>query len=90
MIDDPNELIGKRVDFAIEIDNADLPANFCQDTFCRYMLLSENHELETFNTISVKGVTQIPEFNYSYHHCYKSVDDKILNYILNHSVIKLN
>lgn len=53
LIDDPNELLGKRIDFAIEIDNADLPANFCQDTFCRYVFLNDNHEFETFNTVSV-------------------------------------
>lgn len=53
LIDDPNELLGKKFDFALEIDNADLPANFCQDTFCRYIMLNDNHEFETFNTQSV-------------------------------------
>ena len=86
LVDDPNELLSKRLDFTVEIEHAELPANFCQDTFCRYYLLNDQNEPQTFNTSIVQGVTQNPEFNYIGRHTYESVDDKILNYILNHNV----
>jgi len=49
-IDDPAELLSKRFDFTVEIDNAELPANFCQDTFCRYYLINDQNEPQVFNT----------------------------------------
>ncbi len=43
LIDDPiQELLGRRLDFNVVIENAKLPNNFCTDTYIEYSLLSEN------------------------------------------------
>jgi hypothetical protein len=53
LIDDPNELIGKKLEFIIQIDSAELPENFCQDTYCEYSLLTEDGKFTTYKTIQV-------------------------------------
>jgi len=56
MIDNPMELFGRRLDFIIEIDSAELPGNFCQDTFCTYSLMNDHNEWQTFSTSVVRKI----------------------------------
>jgi len=42
LIDDPSELLNKRIDFKVIIDFARLPDNFCRDTYCEYSILQGN------------------------------------------------
>jgi len=36
-IDSPSELVGRRIDFVVDIKKAiDLPLDFCKDVFCEY------------------------------------------------------
>jgi flagellar biosynthesis GTPase FlhF len=87
LIDDPVELNGKKLDFLIQIDNAELIDPSCQDTYCEYSLLSEDgKELKSYKTSIIQGVQTNPQYNYKYHHTYPSVNDKILNYMLNHNL----
>mmetsp|Transcript_39918 Transcript_39918/g.35626 ORF Transcript_39918/g.35626 Transcript_39918/m.35626 type:complete len:288 (+) Transcript_39918:1810-2673(+) len=86
IIDDPNELIDQRLDFHIKIDSAELPENFCQDTFCEYSFMTEDGGFKTFKTIEIKGKVSNPEYNYKYHHSFSKVNDKVLNYLLNHNL----
>lgn len=53
IIDDPNELVDRRLDFYIKIETAELPENFCQDTFCEYTFLTEDGLFKSYKTINV-------------------------------------
>ena len=46
-------MIDQRLDFHIKIDSAELPENFCQDTFCEYSFMTEDGGFKTFKTIEV-------------------------------------
>lgn len=50
IIEDPNELIGKRVDFNIVIESACLPEYFCTDTFAEYRLFFCNGNEKLFSS----------------------------------------
>ncbi len=39
-IEDPEELIGKRLDFRVVIDSALLPDHFCRDTYVEYSMMT--------------------------------------------------
>ena len=47
--DEPEDLIGQRIDFVVEISRAvELPIDFCKDVFCEYtFFLGE----EKYNTV---------------------------------------
>ena len=51
-IDDPHELLGRRLDFKFVIENAVLPKDkFCfQDTFCEYNIMINERETKSFRT----------------------------------------
>jgi hypothetical protein len=49
-VEDPRELIDKRLDFKVCIERAELPENFCRDTYVEYSLLGDNGEFSIFKT----------------------------------------
>ena len=49
-IEDPLELLNKRIDFGINIEYANLPNNLCQDTYCEYDLLCDDSVIRDFRT----------------------------------------
>jgi len=83
-IEDPQELLERRIDFSMNIDYAKLPENFCQDTYCEYTLLCDDGIMKDFKTAIIHGKNSRPAYNYSFQHTYKSLDQKILTYLLNH------
>jgi len=85
-VEDPSELLNKRLDFALEITKGEFEENLCRDTYCQYSLLTEDNDTQNFQTVTIKGATTKPEYNYTYHHTYENITPKILNYILNHNL----
>lgn len=49
-IDDPNELLGKRFDFNVFIQNGVLPENICTDVYAEYSLNMGGEFKKTFRT----------------------------------------
>ena len=58
-IDDPREMLGRRLDFQIVIFNAVLPDDkfCCKDTFCEYTLMINEKETKSFRT-DVVGINK--------------------------------
>jgi hypothetical protein len=83
-IEDPQELTGRKLDFSLNIEYATLPENFCQDTYCEYTLLCDDGSLKDFKTPTIYQKNSRPAYNYSFHHSFKTIDAKILNYLHNH------
>ena len=54
IIEDPEELLGKRFDFNIAIENAVLPENICLDVFAEYTLNMGGENKKTFKTNVVR------------------------------------
>lgn len=89
-IDDPvKDILGKRLDFLIKIEQGKLPQDFCKDSFVEYSLMNEENKYENYRTETVSGKIPNPLFNYSKHHFYKSVTDKLLDYLMNSNVIEI-
>ena len=53
IIEDPNELLDRRLDYAVEISKGEIRPDLCRDTYCQYSLATEDNEVETFNTVTV-------------------------------------
>lgn len=86
-IEDPmKDLLGKRLDFLIKIENAKLPQDFCRDTFVEYSLMNEENKFESFRTQFILGKNQAPNYNFSKQHTYRRVNEKILDYLINSNV----
>ena len=85
-IEDPSELIGKRVDFMIKIDNAVFPGNQYKDVFVEYEVRNHKGDLEKFRSNTVYGTKCNPKFRYSFHHFFENVDQKLLEYLLNQEI----
>lgn len=77
--EDPNELIGNRIDFVVQITKAyDLPEDFCKDIYCEYtFFLGE----EKFTSDAVTGKNRNPEFNFRHHHTIDPCTDYFLKYL---------
>jgi len=86
IIEDPTELVDKRLDFAIIIEDGELPEKFCRDTYCQYSLLKDDSSFEIYKTNIVQGVSAKPEYRYKKHHSFDNVSERTLNYILNHNL----
>lgn len=82
--DDPEDLIGERIDFIVEIKQAqELPINFCRDIQCEYQFyLGE----EKYQTIKVEGKYTDPQFNYRYHHTIEYCSNNFVEYLKKESV----
>ncbi len=85
--DSPQELIGQRMDFIVQIQKAtELPPDFCKDVFCEYTFFIGE---EKYTTIQVKGKNQNPEFNYRFHHTVEYCSENFIQYLQKESVSSL-
>ncbi len=77
--EDPNDLIGHRIDFVVQIAKAtELPEDFCRDVYCEYTFyLGE----EKFTSEAITGKNGNPEFNFRYHHTIDPCTDYFLKYL---------
>lgn len=55
VIEDPNELLDKRLDFKVVIDSSTLPPHMCKDSYVEYSLMTQNGDQKTFRTEVIKG-----------------------------------
>lgn len=49
VVDDPRELLEKRMDFRLTIEKALFPDNYCKDIHCEYDILTDEG-VKTFKT----------------------------------------
>lgn len=79
----PEDLIGKRIDFAIIIEKAmDLPDNFCKDVYCEYSFFLED---QVFTTPVIPQKHRSPIFDYRYHHNLM-VTENTIKYLRNNAI----
>ena len=50
IIEDPTELLSKRLDFTISIEDGELPENLYKNTYCQYSLLKDDETFEIYKT----------------------------------------
>jgi len=90
-IEDPmKDLLGKRLDFLIKIENGKLPQDFSRETFVEYALMNEENKFDSFRTTVMIGKNVSPNYNYSKHHTYLRVHEKLLDYLMNSNVTYLS
>lgn len=83
LIDDPGDLLGRRLDYLIKIESAHFKEDFFDDCFVQYEIFDENINLCKFQTNIVYGKKNNMKFNYIKHHHFKNVDEKVIQYLLN-------
>ena len=52
-IENPKEILGKRMDILIEITNGEVPHRLCKNVYCEYSLMLGNSEIQTYKTPKV-------------------------------------
>ena len=85
-IEDPNDLLNKRLDFKVIITEASLPQNFCMNTYVEYYLMNLKNVINKYKTQIVQGKNNKPKYNYEYQHTYKDIDIKIIKYLSNNTL----
>ena len=81
MVEEPNELLGKRIDFNIMVKKANnLPEMLCKDTYVKYGWYLENGE---YRTETIEGINRSPDFGYKHHMTVDCVTEDILKYFEN-------
>ena len=64
-MESPDDLIGKRIDFNIKIENAQgLPNDLCRDPFVKYQFFDDPKQ----ETPKIEGVQPSPVFDYKKHY----------------------
>ena len=53
LIEDPRDLLRKRLDFIVFVENAILPENHCTDSFVEYSIINEEGDMQIFKTNTV-------------------------------------
>jgi hypothetical protein len=82
--DVPEDLIGQRIDFYVEIKKAyELPEDFCKDIYCKYQIYINE---EDFSTERAEGKNQSPEFNYRFLHTNETVTEHYVKYLKDDSL----
>eukprot|EP00002_Diphylleia_rotans_P023808 TRINITY_DN4688_c0_g1_i2.p1 TRINITY_DN4688_c0_g1~~TRINITY_DN4688_c0_g1_i2.p1 ORF type:complete len:1214 (+),score=278.54 TRINITY_DN4688_c0_g1_i2:125-3766(+) len=77
-VDEPEELIGRRLDFLVRLPHArGLPAKFTKNVFCQFSLFGQDNIL----TKTVSGSIN-PEFNFQQQFTIPKIDMDILQYLL--------
>ena len=80
-VDNPSELLGKRIDFNIIISQAnDLPEMLWKDTYVKYSWYLDNAE---FRTETYEGIDRNPKFKYKHHMTVDCVTEDLLKYFEN-------
>lgn len=83
--DEPHELVGKKVNFKVEINDAeDLPADLCKNSYVTYSLKYEPDTV--YQTEKCDGLNQKPSFNYGKVHSVDCVSDYIIEYFQSSSI----
>lgn len=82
-IEDPGDLIGRRLDFILKINSAIFPGNQYKDVFVEYELRGSDGKMESFRTNTIFGTKCHPKFRYSFHHVVEKLDGEGLEYLLN-------
>lgn len=81
MVDDPQELLGKSIDFNIVISQAqDLPEKLCKDVYVKYSWYLDN---QYYQTNICEGINRNPVFNYKQHINIDCVTEDLLRYFDN-------
>lgn len=80
IIDDPSELIGKRLDFLVLIESAKLPSEY-KNCFIEYTVWDNEKKEQSYRTKICNDKTQNPVFNHKKHHCFEIVDEQIIEYL---------
>jgi hypothetical protein len=55
LIDDPSTIVGKRLDFILEIGEVVIKSDLYKDTYCEYLLLLDDGSPAPFTTTKVEG-----------------------------------
>jgi len=85
-VDDPTELLGKRLDFRVEIPAARLNEELYKDTYVEYAIVAESGDLQIFTSKVDAKVSNKPEYTHVQHHTYKTLTKQQLNFLLNHNL----
>ena len=81
MVEEPRELIGKRIDFNILIKKANgLPEMLCKDTYVKYNWYLDNEE---YRTEACEAIDPNPEWDYKHHMTIDYVTEDLLKYFEN-------
>lgn len=83
LIEDPSELLGRRLDFLLKIKEAIFPGNQYKDIYIEYEIKKSNGEKEKFRSNTVYGTKHNPRFSYSFHHIIDKIDENVIEYLLN-------
>ena len=59
-IEDPNDLLNKRLDFKVIITEANLPNNFCTNTYVEYYLMNSKGIMGKYRTLVFEGKCMVP------------------------------
>lgn len=80
--DEPEDLIGKSINFRIEIEKAkDLPKDLCKNSFVTYGLNFDKQR--TYQTEEFNGKSQNPFFGFKKQHHIDAVTQSVLRYLAN-------
>ena len=83
LIDDPGDLVGRRLDFLVKIESANFKEDFFKDCYVEYEIFDRNMNLCKFQTNIIYGKKKNMKFNYIQHHLFKNVEEKVIQYLLN-------
>lgn len=82
--EEPEDLIGKRIDFVIEIKQArELPKNFCRDVYCEYKFFLSD---EVYQSAKILGKDEHPHFDYRHHHTIEYCTPGLIEHLKKDSV----
>ena len=62
IVEDPKQLLDREMYFKINITNANLPDNFCRNTFVEYTILDNEGKQATFKTEMVNSFAKETKF----------------------------
>lgn len=89
-IDDPNDLIGKRVDFIVIIGKAVLEKHHFKNIFVEFSIEVPDKEgkmeKKTFQTKTIDGKELQTDFGYKKHFTYMTFSKEILDYLMKSNV----
>ena len=82
--EEPEDLIGKRIDFIVEIKQATkLPKNFCRDVYCEYKFFLSD---EIYQSAKILGKDENPQFDFRHHHTIEYCTPGLIEHLKKDSV----
>lgn len=82
-IEDPSQLLGRRLDYIIKIKEAVFPGSQFKEVFVEYEIKNNKGEKESFRSNKIFGTKYNPRFLYSFHHVVDKVNELFIEYLLN-------